>query len=240
MRTVFDLIPDIDHLCTRQYNHFPELAVEHEFWPLYADTKAFSMVHVSGYYNAYRSMQYLRDNKISGALVECGCFLGGMTAFLAKTRNKWGIKNPIYAFDTFTGFPVGSTDTFLGQPAGGPQFANYREAVVANITEAVGSLDGITLVEGPVEDTIPKTDVGPIAMLRLDTDHYDSTKVELDHYWPKLVPHGVIIVDDYGCFEGSRRATDEYFAALPISPMLNRIDGGVFSGIKPGQGSCPI
>lgn len=202
---------------------------------MYEKTKHCSMVHVSGYYSTYRSMRYLAENGIRGALVECGCFLGGMTAFMALARRHFGLDCPIIAFDTFCGFPEGSTDSMFGIPAGASRFERYREAVERNIQGACGSLDGITLVEGPVEETIPRTPIDVIALLRLDTDHYDSTIVEISHYYPRLVPNGALIVDDYGCYDGARRATDEYFARLPLRPMLHRIDGGVFAGIKPAS-----
>jgi hypothetical protein len=64
---------------------------------------------------------------------------------------------------------------------------------------------------------------GDLALLRLDTDWYESTRHELEHLYPRLRPGGVLIVDDYGHFEGARRAVDEYFAAHePL--LLNRID----------------
>lgn len=72
-----------------------------------------------------------------------------------------------------------------------------------------------------------------MALLRLDTDFYSSTKIELEVLYPQLCPGGVLIVDDYGLFQGARKATDEYFAAADRKPLLNRIDVGVWAGVKP-------
>jgi O-methyltransferase len=78
-----------------------------------------------------------------------------------------------------------------------------------------------------VEDTLPDQAPERIALLRLDTDWYASTKHELEQLYPRLAEGGVLIVDDYGHYEGARRAVDEYFRAAGEPVLLNRID---FSG----------
>lgn len=79
-------------------------------------------------------------------------------------------------------------------------------------------------MRGPVEQTIPSTVPESIALPRLDTDCYASTRHELDHLFPRLVKGGVLIIDDYGHWQGARWAADEYFAASNIKMLLNRID----------------
>ena len=61
-----------------------------------------------------------------------------------------------------------------------------------------------------------------LALLRLDTDWYESTRHELEHLYPRLVDGGVLIIDDYGHWEGARRAVDEYFAAHAAPLLLSR------------------
>ena len=70
-------------------------------------------------------------------------------------------------------------------------------------------------VRGPVEQTIPDEAPEHLALLRLDTDWYESTRHELEHLFPRLVPGGVLILDDYGHWDGARKAVDEFFAANP-------------------------
>jgi hypothetical protein len=82
----------------------------------------------------------------------------------------------------------------------------------------------VRFVKGKVEDTIPGTLPGAIALLRLDTDWYESTRHELEHLWELLLPGGVLIVDDYGHWAGARDAVDEFFAGRPDAPLLSRID----------------
>jgi hypothetical protein len=77
---------------------------------------------------------------------------------------------------------------------------------------------------GKVEDTIPADIPEKIALLRLDTDWYESTKHELIHLFPRLQKGGVLIIDDYGFWKGARKAVDEYFAENNIQILLNRID----------------
>jgi hypothetical protein len=84
--------------------------------------------------------------------------------------------------------------------------------------------DKFKYIQGKVEETIPATVPEKIAVLRLDTDWYESTKHELEHLFPLLNKHGILIIDDYGFWKGSRKAVDEYFAAMGIFPFLNRID----------------
>ncbi len=72
--------------------------------------------------------------------------------------------------------------------------------------------------------TLQSTAPDHIALMRLDTDWYESTLAELEFLWPKLVPGGVCIIDDYGHWGGSRQAVDEYFAQRGAKPLLLRVD----------------
>ena len=84
-----------------------------------------------------------------------------------------------------------------------------------------------------MEDTIPGEIPEKIALLRLDTDWYESTKHELTHLYPRLVSGGVLIVDDYGYWKGSRKAVDEYFEQNDQRPLLVRVDATARVAIKP-------
>ena len=92
-------------------------------------------------------------------------------------------------------------------------------------------LNQFKLVEGKVEETIPGTLPDEIAILRLDTDWYESTKHEMVHLFPRLVSKGVLIVDDYYTWSGSKKAVDEYLAAANV-PIFHPIERQ-FIGIKP-------
>ena len=94
-------------------------------------------------------------------------------------------------------------------------------------------LAAIHFVQGKVEDTIPRQVPARIAVLRLDTDWYESTRHEFVHLYPRLSQWGVAIIDDYGHWQGARRATDEFIATLPHPLYLQRIDYTGRLAIKP-------
>lgn len=88
----------------------------------------------------------------------------------------------------------------------------------------------IVFVKGKVENTIPEIVPEKIALLRLDTDWYESTRYGLTHLFPLITKNGILIIDDYGYWAGSKKAVDEYFSDKPI--LLNRIDSCGRIGIK--------
>lgn len=106
------------------------------------------------------------------------------------------------------------------------------EEVRANMESTGYPMDKVSFVKGMVEDTIPAKSPGTIAMLRLDTDWYSSTKHELEHLYPRLSRNGVLILDDYGHFKGARQATDEYLQALEAPLLLTRVDYAGRAAIK--------
>lgn len=234
-QNIYDFRPDIDRNPGRRAERFPEIT-DADFWRLYTLAKPYSMIHVPGFFNLYQSVRYIVENRIIGGLAECGSFLGGAAIFIGLAARHFGTTRPLWAFDTFTGFPAGSHDSRLGEPVRGPRYADFLGAVRTNFDTVLGPSPEVTLVQGDVRETLPVTETGELALLRLDTDFYDSTRAELEHLYPRLVPGGVLIVDDYGLYDGSRRAVDEYFLEHGARPLLNRIDSGTVSGVKPGPG----
>ena len=103
----------------------------------------------------------------------------------------------------------------------------------ANLNSTGYPDDKFVFVEGRVEDTIPGTVPDSIAILRLDTDWYDSTYHELLHLFPLLSSGGVLIIDDYGFWKGCREATDRYFEETNTPMLLHRVDGAARIAIKP-------
>lgn len=185
------------------------------------------------------SVEYLVRARVPGAIVECGVWRGGSVMAAALTLNRLGQGDrDLYLFDTFSGMPEpGEADVpspYDGySPASrwrrlarsGREWAGVSADRVREAVESTGyPRERIHLVEGMVEDTLPAGAPGQIALLRLDTDWYASTKHELVELYPRLAPGGVLIVDDYGHYAGARRAVDEYFAESGERVLLNRID----------------
>ena len=94
----------------------------------------------------------------------------------------------------------------------------------------------IHFIKGKVEETLPKHAPGKIALLRLDTDWYESTAHEMTHLYPRLSENGVLIIDDYGHWQGARQAVDEYFARQEFRPLLTRMDYSARMLVKPVGG----
>jgi O-methyltransferase len=175
---------------------------------------------------------------IPGSIVECGVWRGGSSMAAALTLLRLGEDRDLYLFDTFEGMPKPSdVDVDYSGRAELPRWdpANRRaRASIADVREAMRStgypLERVSFVKGLVEDTIPIQAPERIAVLRLDTDWYASTRHELEHLYPRLSPGGVLIIDDYGHYVGARKAVDEYFDG---TVFLHRIDYSGRLVIKP-------
>jgi O-methyltransferase len=179
---------------------------------------------------------YIARAKIPGAIVECGVWRGGsvMAAALELLRNGDSDRD-LYLYDTFVGMtaPSDRDVDHLGNPCGyveGEVLMQTRhstgEGLMAEVRRTIESTgyppDRIHLVEGRVEETLPEIMPQQIALLRLDTDWYESTRHELEHLYPRLASGGVLIADDYGEFRGAREAVDEFFSDQPV--LLHRVD----------------
>jgi len=140
----------------------------------------------------------------------------------------------LYLFDTFEGMtePTAKDVDYTGKKASqvmqdvpGDRCDDAPLEQVKEVLYGTGyPRERIYFVRGRVEETIPASAPDSISLLRLDTDWYDSTRHELVHLFPRLSKAGVIIIDDYGHWQGSRQACDEYFAQNRIPILLNRID----------------
>jgi O-methyltransferase len=149
----------------------------------------------------------------------------------------------LYLFDTYEGMsqPTAKDVDYTGKLANEVMIedSGYRcgDAPLEQVREVLYGTgyprEKIHLVKGQVEKTMPASAPEAISLLRLDTDWYESTKHELNHLFPRLSKAGVIIIDDYGHWKGSRQACDEYFAENRVPILLNRIDYTGRIGVKP-------
>ena len=187
------------------------------------------------------SVRYVVGARIEGAFAECGVWRGGSVVAMIETLAELGVDDrDIYLYDTFEGMTEptaedtsamdGSATEAWEESKGRPyqELFNpeaFDEAIVRENVLGTGyPAERVHFVRGPVEETIPGTVPDRIALLRLDTDWYESTRHELEHLYPRLESGGVLIVDDYGHWEGCRRAVDEYFSGAAEPVLLNRID----------------
>jgi O-methyltransferase len=219
--------------------------MEPEFVALYEKARIYTLTSVECMYTLYRTVKYLVDSGVPGALVECGVWRGGSAMMIALTLDAIGERGrDIYLYDTFAGMTrpesvdVRSQDG-MEQVSRWQAFerSDHNEWAYASLAEVRANMattgypeEKLHFIEGDVEETIPVTAPEEIALLRLDTDWYRSTRHELTHLSPRLARRGALIIDDYGAYEGSRKATDEYFAGTPI--FLGRIDEAARIGFK--------
>ena len=211
-----------------------------------ASVRPFSMTSDERLLALIDATRYLARSGIPGAFVECGVWKGGSVMAMAMTLLAAGDSaRDLSLFDTFDGMPPpGDADrSFDGEPAA-RQLAARRprdrrlgragfDEVRRNLASTGYPSDRVHFIRGRVEDTIPASAPESIALLRLDTDWYESTRHELTHLYPRLVRGGVLIIDDYGHWQGARQATDEYFSALGSPVLLHRIDYTGRIAVKP-------
>ena len=160
-----------------------------------------------------------------GNMVETGVFTGGSTITVMKSLQDMDMCNrQLWVFDSFEGLPEARQGDFNGTMQVGDRgmFKSSQETFETNMKAASAWDDRLHVVKGWFNESIPvvKDQIGPIIFLRMDGDLYQSTKDVLDLLYDQIIPGGLIYVDDYGSFNGCKRAVDEFFATRKIwSPL---------------------
>jgi O-methyltransferase len=214
--------------------------LEPEFLEFHELCREQTMTSIERMYALYTATRYLVENEVPGDFVECGVWRGGSVMLIALTLLRLGSTDrALWLYDTFEGMPPPSGEDIQemsgraasdilaehDKSADDPFWGIAPRAIVEENLRCTGyPSDRIRFIEGDVRTTIPSQAPEQIALLRLDTDWYASTRHELEHLYPRVADGGVLIVDDYGYWRGARKATDEYLASLPSPPLLHRID----------------
>ena len=188
--------------------------------------------------------------QVEGDFVECGVWRGGNAIAAKKTFERLGSDKKVYLFDTFTGMtapgdhdktaynPKSADERYRDASRDGYSDWNYAslEDVEANFASAGFDGSGLRFIKGDVLKTLAVEENLPaqVSVLRLDTDWYESTKVELETLYPRLSVGGSILIDDYGHWEGARKAVDEYFSKMEARrrPLLHFTDYTGRMGVK--------
>ncbi len=191
------------------------------------------------------AVKYIVANEVTGDIVECGVWRGG--SIMAILETLWALgrdDRDIYLYDTyafidsFSEYDVSHKGEKAEEILTDAEKAEYWSVTLEEVKKNVYSIDypreRLHFIVGKVEDTIPGEVPEKIALLRLDTDFYESTRHELVHLYPRLSVGGVLIVDDYGHWRGAKKAVDEYFAENDEHILLSRIDYSGRIGVKPG------
>jgi O-methyltransferase len=204
----------------------------------------FTMTGVARLQSVIDAVRYCVARELQGAFAECGVWRGGSVMAMILTLQELGEDTrDIHLYDTFEGMTA-PTERDVSAAEGPAQAAwhearrrgarPWAEAFGPDVFGEEGVRTGLLatgypeerlhFVRGPVEETLPASAPRELALLRLDTDWYESTRHELVHLYPRLCDGGVLIIDDYGHWEGARRAVDEYFEAAGRPLLLSRID----------------
>jgi hypothetical protein len=158
---------------------------------------------------------------VPGALVDCGVWNGGSTVLLslgAPGREVW-------AFDSFEGLPAPDIRD-------GAVSAQYEGACVGSEARLRDSFarfadaSRLNVCPGWFEETFPRAaaSIASIAVLHVDGDWYESVRLTLETFFPKVSSGGYIVIDDYGTWPGARAATDSFRQHLANEGRLHRID----------------
>ena len=191
--------------------------------------------------------KYIVRYGIEGAIVECGVWKGGSIMAIASTLNELGDNSrDIYLYDTFSGMSA-PTDVDISH-RGVRAHEHFSKAKISadssdwclspidevkrNVYSTGYPNQKLHFIQGKVEDTVPEHAPEKIALLSLDTDWYESTKHELAHLFPRVSSMGITIIDDYGYWQGVRKAVDEYIAGYNSPLFLHRIDHTARSVVK--------
>jgi O-methyltransferase len=189
----------------------------------------------------WQQIHYLDRYGIRGALVECGVWRGGAIGMmaLAHMRSVRPPIRPLHLFDSFQGIPQPRADidgraalSFTGGRAEGAlqstgKLVSPLEDSKRLLTTKVAYPEELIHYHaGWFQNTLPRDapELGDIALLRLDGDWYESTALCLKYLYSKVVKHGVVVIDDYGHFEGCRRAVDEFVENLATPILLSHAD----------------
>ena len=189
--------------------------------------KGFTMIESGSVDFLVKYVRQIVTDGVPGPMAECGVFRGGCVMAMAYAMMEMGQYRELYLFDTFSGMTKpeeidGEFANSLWKTEQGWCYASLKD-VQANLSSTGYPPDKLHYVVGPVEQTLPKQAPERLALLRLDTDWYSSTRQELVHLFPRLSSGGILIIDDYHAWEGCRKAVDEYFDSIGIT--FDRVPG---------------
>ncbi len=215
------------------------LATDDLLEPILDAVAPYTMVARDGVaFSAKQALTAVQEN-FRGDIVECGVWRGGCAfAMLLAQKALFGqVKKPVWMFDSFQGLPpAGKADGLAAlnyqRDVNSPTYFDNCSASIEDVRQAARSLGLVEgaefhLVEGWFDATVPvavnRLDEVGIALLRLDGDWYESTKVCLDHFAPLVATNGVVIIDDYLAWDGCVRAVHEYLVTNDLPYRIRTV-----------------
>ena len=216
---------------------------EAEFQQLLDKIRPYTMLSEQRLYSLYKLARHVCENNIPGNFVECGVAAGGSSALLAWVIKKYS-NHPrsLFACDSFSGMPSPTaSDCHQGvdaQSTGwGTGTCAAPETSVKEICSMLDVADVLTTVKGYFEETLPQLRdwMGMIALLHMDGDWYESTRAILGNLYDRLMDDALIQVDDYGYWDGCKKAIHEFEVAHSVKFSIAPIDGTGVWFAKPNR-----
>ena len=206
-----------------------------EFFTLLRRVRPHTMLPENRLHNLYRCIRNVLLDDSPGNFAEFGVAGGGSTALMALLIQKHS-KRPrtVFAFDTFNGMPDPTREDRLhdGIDADATGWGAGSCAApcgsVRHVCHALGISEVVRIVPGLFKDTLPemRSRMGTLAFLHCDADWYVSTRDIFTHAYPLLTEGGIVVVDDYGYWDGCTRAVDQYLERMNRKPELKTVQGG--------------
>lgn len=207
-------------------------------WWIFAKIRPYTMASFAKLMNILALTKKIEYFGIPGAYVECGVWKGGCGALMAYQSEHSKASREIWLFDSFEGLPEPSPidgkeaiSLAKGRSSGNLKSIDECKASEDEVKRLLFEIlrlqkDQIHIEKGWFQNTLPKTrsQIGTIAILRLDGDWYESTKCCLENLYDLVSLGGFVILDDYGFWEGSRKAVHDFFQERDLDPELVAID----------------
>ena len=218
------------------YLAWPELASPRNLWLCWR-VCGYTQQNMAGLVNVISLAERADRAGVGGAFVECGVWRGGCAGIMAHLANSTGRR--VWLFDSFEGMPEASAQDVgdaahaltLGRKEGRLVPVGTNVAALEDVRDLLHrqlrvSRDVVEIRKGWFQDTVwrARAEIGPIALLRLDGDWYESTKTCLEALYDQVEHGGFVIIDDYGTFPGCRTAVDEFLASRSLDVDIHTVD----------------
>jgi hypothetical protein len=179
-------------------------------------------LNVDRLYTIWQAVESLPPS--ARAVAEVGVYRGGSAWFMADALRRSGREMPFYVCDTFQGH-VEVDDSVDGVHRPGVQFTRVKADKVAKYLR---EFPFIRMQVGDIRETAPAfAGESAFGLVHLDVDVYPITRFCLDFFGPRVVPGGMMVMDDYGTTtcEGVKRAVDEFTASNPGFRVMHLLTG---------------
>ena len=191
-------------------------------WPLFG----YTMTGQKRLDNVEMCIEDILLNNVPGDFAETGVWRGGTTIFMRALLKLYNVTNrTVWAADSYEGMPIPASSTD-GHDFHSLEYLSVSlEQVKKNFAKFDLLDDQVQFIKGWFSDTLPKSPIKSLALLRLDGDMYSSTMDSLNNLYRKVSPGGYVIVDDYHSWESCKRAVTDFINSNRIDVDIKEIDG---------------